>query len=81
MSPGLHLRWGCLEKILPQVARFLPACTSLSSFLRSLTERGRGQKPHAQSAPAPTRTAQQGAWTLLSGLGAVNSLPAELYLT
>lgn len=37
--------------------------------------------PKPGPVPAPIRTAQQGAWTLLSGLQVVNSLQAELYLT
>lgn len=37
--------------------------------------------PRPGPIPAPMGTAQQGAWTLLSGLQAVNSLQAELYLT
>lgn len=50
---------------------------------RTVVENKAEQDSHARLgfSPTPSRAAQQGPWTLLSGLGAVNNDPAELYLT
>lgn len=81
--PWLHLGRGRNSQLpgksLPQTALFLPAWTSLRPVLENWGRLeveagfpGLTALPHG----SPAR-----GMDLLSGLGAVNSLPAELYLT